>query len=278
MKKICLLLLTLMFATVTFAQKREKIKGSKNVTVAKKELQVFDNLEVEDNIEVYLLKGAAQGLEIETDDNLQDIVKADLNGTTLRLYTTKGISGAKKIAVHITYTPGLKTITVKHEAVLYALTDLELETVTIKNFDFSRSMLNVKSANFSLIMNDKSKAEVNLKTENTTIEMSKNAELKALIASPLVKLDMYQKTVAVIEGDAASVQLRVDNMAEFTGKKFTVKAMDLTAESYTKCALMVSETLNMSASGKAQVDLYGAPAIITMKKFADSAVISKKEL
>lgn len=277
MKKISLLLFALLITTVAFAQKKEKIKGSKNVTVVQKELEPFETLEVEDNIELYLVKGTTQSLEIEADDNLHEILKSDISGTALRIYTSKDVSSSKKLTARLTYTGSLKTITAKNEVLLYAINELELDTVSVKNLDSSKSFLNVKSANFSLIMNDKTKAEINVKSGKTTIELSKNATLKALIASPEVKIDMYQKTLAIIEGDAVAAVIRVDNNAELTAKKFTVKNLDLTAESYTKCAVMATETLTLSASGKTEVSLYGAPANFTMKKFANSAVIFKKE-
>ncbi|KGO92454.1 GIN domain-containing protein [Flavobacterium subsaxonicum] len=278
MKKSCLLLLALLFTAVTFAQKREKIKGSKNVTVAKKEVAAFDSLEIEDNLEVYLTKGTEQGLEIEADDNLHDVIQADIHGGTLRLYTNKEVSGAKKITVRINYTGELKSIIAKHQVMLYALTELEVEDITIKNLDFSKSFLNVKAGSFSLSLNDKTTAEINVKAESTTIDLSKNADLKALIATQNLKMDMYQKTTAAIEGDAAAMQLRVDNNAVFTGKKFSVKNASLVAESYTKCSITVAETLDMEVTGKTEIELYGAPTSVTMKKFADSAIIYKKEL
>lgn len=277
MKKFSLMLFALLFTVVVFAQKREKIKGSKNVTITQKEVPLFETLEVEDNIEIYLIKGSSQRLEIEADDNLHDAIKTEVTATTLRIYTSKEVSGAKKLTVRVTYIDGLKTITGKHAALIYAVNELELDNITVKNLDFSKSYLNVKSNNFSLIMNDKSKAEINVKANSTTIELSKNADLKALIASPAVKCDMYQKTTAAIEGDAETVQLRIDNNAVFTGKKFTAKNMELTAENYAKCSVLIAETLTLSASGKTEIGLYGTPVTVTMKKFADSAIIAKKE-
>jgi ABC-type uncharacterized transport system ATPase component len=72
MKKVVLLLFALLFTAFTFAQKKEKIKGSKVVTVTQKAVENFENLEVEDNIEIFLIKGSTQSLEIEADDNLHE--------------------------------------------------------------------------------------------------------------------------------------------------------------------------------------------------------------
>lgn len=279
MKKLALLLL-LLATPLAYAQKREKIKGSKNVTVTQKELAAFNDIEIEDNIEAYLVQGSATALEIEADDNLQDIITAEVKGTTLRIYTTKEISSAKKIAVRVNCTPQLKSILVKHEAILYALKDLETDSLALKSVDYSKLYLNIKAAKyFGLNMNDKSEAELNLKTAQSVVSMSKDAELKALISSPDFKLDMYQKTSAAIEGDTKAALIRLDNMSEFTGKKFTAKTMELTTESYAKCSVMVEEQLTMSASGKTETAVFGNPEklIITLKKFADSAILAKKE-
>ncbi|AWH83618.1 DUF2807 domain-containing protein [Flavobacterium album] len=276
MKKFLPVVIALLFATTAFAQKREKIKGSKTVTVTQKEVQAFENLEVEDNLEVFLVKGENQALEIEADDNLHEAIMAEVKGGTLRIYTSKEITGAKKLSVRVIYNDNLKSVTVKHETVLNALTDLEVPSITIKALDFAKCFLNVKAGSFTLQMNDKTKGELNLKAETSVVELSKNAELKALIASPAVKFDMYQKTKAVIEGDAANVQLRVDNNASFTGKKFTAKTMELTAEGYTTTNVMVTDLISISASGKSETELFGKPKV-EVKNFADSAVLYKKE-
>jgi hypothetical protein len=277
MKKLPVLLIMLLFTTLTFAQKREKIKGSKLVTVTQKELAGFESIEVEDNIELYFTKGDKQSMEIEADDNLHEVLMADLNGSNLRLYTSKEISGAKKIAVRLTYTGSLKSITAKHEAILYALTELDVEELSIKNLDFSKSFLNVKATTFSLSLDDKTTAEINLKSDSATIELSKNAAIRALIASQNVKFDMYQKTVAVVEGDAANVQLRIDNNALFDGKKFTSKNMELLAESASKCSILATEGLTLGATGKTMVEIYGTPTKLGMTKFEGTATILKKE-
>ena len=221
MKRFYLLALALLFTAFSFAQKKEKIKGSKTVTVAQREIAAFENIEIEDNLQVYLSKGGAEGIEVEADDNLHEVIMAEVNGSTLRLFTAKEVSGAKSLSVRITYTDNLKTIIAKNEVIVNALADLQVENITVKNLDYSKSYLNVKSANFTLVLNDKATAEVNSQGQSTTVEMSKNTELKALIASPNVKIDIYQKTVAVIEGDAENAVIRLDNNASFTGKKFT---------------------------------------------------------
>lgn len=276
MKKLYFLLIALVITSVALGQKKEKIKGSKIVTVTQKEVEPFENLEIEDNLEIFIIKGDKQSIEIEADDNLHDILKYEMVGSSLRLSSTKEVTGAKKFSVRVTYTDILKLITVKQEAQLNSLADLQLDEITIKNYDYSKSYLNVKSTHFTLLMNDKSKAELNIKSESATLELSKNAELKALVATQNLKLDLYQKTAANVEGDAAMAKIRLDNNTNLTAKKLTAGEMELTAEAYSNASVNVTNKISITATGKSEIQLYGAPKI-NMINFADNATLYKKQ-
>ncbi|QYJ68388.1 GIN domain-containing protein [Flavobacterium litorale] len=276
MKNAFIVLFTVLITTVVTAQKKEKIKGSKTVSVTQKEVSSFDSIEIEDNIEVFLIKGDTEGLEVDADDNLHEIIKAESYGSTLRITTTKRVASAKKLSVRVTYTDKLTSVIAKHEVVLNAISGLELSNITIKNLDYSESYLNVKSKNFSLIMDDKTKAEINVQSDSSTVILSKNAKLKALIATQSAALDLYQKSNATIEGDAAKAHIRLDNNAELESRNFTVKDMTILAEGYSNCNILATETINISANGKAEIRLYGTPKI-NVAAFTENATLYKKE-
>ncbi|MEE1897040.1 DUF2807 domain-containing protein [Flavobacterium rakeshii] len=278
MKKFIIIVFSVLLSTAAFAQRKDKIKGTKNVTVSQREVTAFENIEVEDNVEIFLVKGAGEGIEIEADDNLHEVIQTDVNGSTLRIFTSKDVTRFDKFIVRVTYTENLKSVTGRHETVINALADLEVDTITVKNFDYSKSYLNVKASNFSLYLNDKTKAEINYKGNDCVFELSKKANLKALVAaSNSSKFDLYQESEAVIEGDALNALLRVDNSASFTGAKFTVKNLELVAEGYSNTNVMAAETAVITAKGKAEIGFYG-DAKIELKTFADSAAIYKRQL
>ena len=274
--KLSLLLALLLFTTFSFSQKKEKIKGSKIVTVSVKEIPSFENIEVNDNFEVFLVKSEKPSIEIEADDNLHEIINYEVAGGTLRVTSLRDVSGAKKFAVRINYTSELVLVTAKNESTIHALADLELENITIKNYDNSKSFLNVKSNYFALILNDKSEAEINVKSDNTSLELSKNSELKALINSKELKLDMYQKSNAEIEGNAKNAKIRLDNNSLLTAKKLVISDLELLSENYAKCFINVSNSLVLTASGKSEIELLGESKI-QIDKFTNNAILYKKE-
>jgi len=275
MKKNTALLLLLLFTTVTFAQKREKIKGTKVVTTSLKEVGDFDAIEAEDNLEIYLERGEKNEIKIEADDNLHDIVGMDLREKVLRLYTSKESTIFKKLVVHVTYTKSLTKVTAKNEAKIYAIQELLLDDITFNSVDFSKLYLNVNAKKFSLIADDKSKSEINLKADEASLQMSKNSSIKSLVSSIKFKCDLYQKSSAALEGIAEKATIRLDNNSSFTGTKFNLKEANVTAESYATGSILAEISISLAIGDKAEISLLGKPKI-ELTRFSEEAKLFKK--
>ena len=275
MKKRLAVFLILLSTTLTLAQKKDKVKGSKTVTIENKDVGNFDELEVDDNLEVYLERGEKNTIRIEADENLQDIISFDLKDHALRIYTTKEAVGYKKLMVRVTYTKDLNLITSKNEAIINAIEEIQLDDVTFKAYDYSKLFLNVNAKNFLLQADDKAKMELNLKSEKATIELSKNAALKSLITTVALKIDLYQKSNATIEGNATSAIVRLDNNSNLKGSKLFVKNAEVTTESYASCSLFVETNLIIDATGNSEIQLLGTPKI-EMRQFNGEPKLLKK--
>ena len=275
MKKTALLFTLFLFSYSVKCQDKEKIKGSKIVTVESVEIGDFDSIEVGDNIEVSLEKGEKTKIKIEADDNLHGIIAIDLSDKTLRLYTSKTVVKFKKLMLRVTYTQDLKMVISKNEALVNAVQEIQLEDITFKSFNNAKLNLNVNSKNFVLQSDDKSKTELNLKAESASIELSKSASLKALIASVDLKCDLYQKAKANLEGDVSNAVIRLDNNSDFIGSKLVLKNAELVAEGYSNCSINSNDAISIDASGNSEIQIYGVQKI-EMKRFVDSAILIKK--
>ena len=275
MKKIIILII-LFTCTLTFAQKKEKVKGSKIVKLEQKEVGNFESIEVEDNLEVFLVKGNECALEVEADDNLIEFVEYKITGKNLRVSTSRDMSSFKKLSVRITYNDNLNMVIAKDETNLTALSDVTVDNITFKSYDYAKLFLNAQTKNFTLMANDKSKVELNLKSEKTAIDISKSAYVKALISSGEMRFDMYQKSSAEVEGDVLDLKLRLDNNTDFTGKKFTAKNALIEASGYANSSISISNIVTIDASGNSEITLYGEPVKIEIKHLVDSATLKKK--
>ncbi|UPT70340.1 MAG: DUF2807 domain-containing protein [Flavobacterium sp. JAD_PAG50586_2] len=276
MKKTIILII-LFTSALTSAQKKEKVKGSKIVKLEQKEVGNFESVEVEDNLEVFLVKGNECALEVEADDNLIEFVEYKITGKNLRISTSRDISSFKKLSVRVTYNDNFNMAIAKDETNVTALSDVTVDDVTFKCYDYAKLFLNAKTKNFTLMANDKSKVELNLKSEKTAIDISKSAYVKALISSNEMRFDMYQKSNADIEGDVLDLKLRLDNNTDFTGKKLTAKIALIEVTAYAKAVINVSTNAIINASGNSEIELFGEPKI-EIKKFIDSAMLKKRPI
>lgn len=275
MKYSHLIVFFLLVNTVTFAQNKEKIKGSKNAIEKPIEIGQFTALEIEDNLTVFLEKGAKNEIKLEADDNIAENISFDIKEKSLRIYTSKEITSYKKLVLKIKYTDDLKSVVAKNASIINALEAVQLDSISFSALDFAKLYLNVKSKNFKLTCDGKAKAELNLKSEKAKIQLSKNSQIKALINTTDLNLDLYQKAVANIEGDVVNAFIRQDNNSEFMGFNFTIKNADLTTENNAISNLMADTSAVIDANGASKIYLLGTPKI-EVRKFLGEAQLIKK--
>ncbi len=273
--KITILFLSLISITA-FSQKKEKIKGNKIVKLQQYPISPFTTLNLNENIEVYLLKGETPLLEIEADENLHDVFKYTVseNGS-LTIHTTHRIIAKKKLKIRITFTDELTTIIASDKAKVNSLMDFDMKTLNIKAKDNAKIYITAKTTNFTLTTSNHAKVELNLEAEKAVVLMNESSNIKALINASELKIDLYQKATAKIEGDANQLDLRLDNTTFFKGQKMTVENCNLITEGNSDCYIEVKNGLTVEASGSSKVFVYGTPKI-TLNKFSDSAAIYKK--
>jgi hypothetical protein len=80
-----------------------------------------------------------------------------------------------------------------------------------------------------------------------------------------------------VEGEAVEAKIRLDNNSSLSAKKLIVADMELVAESYSNANVNASKTISISATGKSEIQLFGAPKV-NMINFADNAILYKKQL
>ncbi|WP_282044068.1 GIN domain-containing protein [Winogradskyella flava] len=275
MKKI-LLILALMMLAPTSIIAQEKIKGDRNVTIKQTFIDDFESLVVNGDFSVEIVYNSKPSVEVEADDNLHDVIQFDVVDGILTFVETMRITSKKKLTITVNYGDSLKNIEIKGDGEVRSLTSMELGDVTLTTSDNSRAYLNINAINFTYKSSGKSKTRLNLTADSTKIELSDNSKLDALINSKITNFDLYLRSDAVIEGNADSSVLRLDNSTNFNSPKFDVKRVDAALEDNSDLTIAASESITIAASGDSEIYLYGSPAI-TIAKFDDTAKLQKKK-
>jgi hypothetical protein len=271
-----ILLIALSFCLLSQAQSIDKVKGNRNVIIHETILSPFKTLIIDQDFEVDLVYAKEPSVMIETDENLHEFFVIDVRDSILNLDLTKRITSKKKLKIKISYDDYLSTIETRDNAEVHGISTLNVSNATLIVSGDSKMGLTVKTDNFSFEGLDKSKTELNVTAKISKVILNGNSKLEALINSPVVKADLYQRANAEIEGSTDNLTLRTDNNTIFTGKNFTVKDCNIISEIDSEAILEVTDSINIAASGTSSVYLYGNPKIF-VDKLTNTSKIQKKE-
>lgn len=276
-KKLTFLTVLALFTCISFAQKKEKIKGNKNVISNEFSIESFNRIVIGEKFKIDLIEGIEPSVFIEADENLHEVIDFNVSDSTLSFNTFKRITTKKKLSIKVTYTKDLNKIETLDNSEINSVTSINLDELVLKNSGNSRAYLNIKSDRFKHINSENAKVELNVNANIVTLELDENSKLEALINAKTLQIDMFERATSRIDGNVDSLQINTDNSSNFKGKDLTSKICDLKCTLNSDVYLHVLDNLNINASGNSEVYIYGNPEII-IKSFTDTSKLIKKEL
>jgi len=104
MKKI--ILLSFLFIIITACKVDINfggVSGNKHVVTEKRKAnQPFTEVRASNGLNVYITQGKRPSIEVETDENLQEIIKTSISNGVLKIYSDKNIRRAKAKNIYVT--------------------------------------------------------------------------------------------------------------------------------------------------------------------------------
>ncbi|MBU2940771.1 DUF2807 domain-containing protein [Lacinutrix sp. C3R15] len=268
-------------ASTGFAQ--EKVKGNKIVTTVQTIIDDFNTITFGEKFEIELIQSDAASVEIETDENLHEIIQFSVKDSVLSFSTLAKIQSSKRLNIVVNITKSLRYIEINEDAELSAANTLKNDSLELKINDYAKAFLNIKNKHFTLINNNKSnfgfssKSKLNIESNKVNIELNENSKTEALIETDSLKLYMYQSAFTKIEGEVEHLDLTAINSSDFSAKNLTINTCNLTTEDSSDATVHVLHDLTLDTSGSSEVYLYGNPKI-TINAFKDTSTLHKKEL
>ena len=132
-KKILLFFLILSLNISVYGQKKDKIKGNRNVTSQQTPINSFNKIVVGEDFYVDIIEGQQASVFVETDDNLHDIIQFTVADSVLTFTTTKKITTRKKLSIKVVYTNTLSEIETVDNGEISSLTSINLDNVVVKS-------------------------------------------------------------------------------------------------------------------------------------------------
>ena len=269
---VCVLFIT----HKSFSQKKEKIKGNREVTLNVTELDAFNAINLNDNFEIELLEGNTNSVEIETDSNLHEVIEFEVIDSILRFSKNKRISSKKKLRILVSFSSGLNEINLSENSEIRSVNSLDIDSLSLKTADNTKTYLNVTGSYFEMSSSGKAKVKLNIQADSSEFNLTENSKLDGSITGESSKFNIYQRSITKLDGSVNNVAITLDGNGYFNAPELNINTLNINASISSDAKVNVIEQVNIDASGNSEIYLYGNPKI-NINSFFDSAKLQKKE-
>jgi hypothetical protein len=277
MKKT-ILFIALLVLNSTIAQKKEKVKGNREIVTEKHDLETFKTIEVSDDFVIILTcNNYKSSYEVQADANIQDKINFNIDDEVLKITTPYFLLPSKKMVLRVNAADlvGIK-LHGKSKIIQEGFATFS-EDFSIETYDSSSLKMDFKSKNASVATNQKSTCELIIQTDSLHIDMDERTEIVAKLNTNWTNLRMYKNATATFEGSTTDLTASMVGKTKLKASKFMTNFakinQSLSADSY----LNVAKKITLYLTDDTKLYLYNSPEVV-VEGIRDFAQIIKKKL
>ncbi|QSS98238.1 GIN domain-containing protein [Psychroflexus sp. ALD_RP9] len=278
-----IILLILFLTSATSLKAQSKIVGNREV---KEQQQIFDEpietLIAGSNLEIELIKSARASVTLEADSNLHSAVQIDLSNRVLNISVSKEVKRSKSFKVMVRYTDDLKTIVLNDEATLKAKDKVSTTQLNLTLNDDASIDTQIKCDEFTLNNNNSegfkvsTNCKLEIESQKAILNLNKKSNNNIELNSESLTLSINDKADLSLSGFAKKAKLTANHSSKVNAEKFKIMNLDLYTSEDAEVAIFVENLVNISASGKSVIELFGE-ARIRIDAFKNKAQLLKQD-
>lgn len=198
------------------------ISGNGKVVKQERTVSGFDEISVSTGIEVVLNQDSFEKVVVETDENIQKILKTEVTGNKLKIYLEEGVNHVKEMKVYVT-------------------------------------LKQVKSVSASAGSEVKTASKIN--AENLKISSSSGSEVNMEVSGNMVSLDSSSGSELTVSGTAVTVNAESSSGSDLDASKLVAEKGEASASSGSDMDVHITKEVKAHASSGSNITVAGNPAI-----------------
>jgi hypothetical protein len=235
-KNILLIPLILFLVAGCVVNIQDSITGDGNVVSQTRDVPVFSGIKVGSGIDVFVTQGENQSVVVEADENLQDWIRTEVNGSVLHIYTDKNIRLAKTKKINIT----CKTI----------------------------DKIDVSSAGDVTGLSP-------FKTDKLDIDMSSAGDLKFEVEANEITISISSAGNVVLKGRTDTLKADLSSAGDLNAFDLEAKYGDVSVSSAGNARVFVTEEASFHSSSAGDIDYKGEPRVKEIQT-SSAGTVNKK--
>jgi len=273
--RILLLCMSLFLCISVSAQKKDKIKGDKNVTLEERTFDYFSKIEVNDKIKVTLKQDNAVRLDIEADENLHDVIESELQNGVLILSLNKRIVSSKRFNLTL-YVDDLDYIELNDDSEIKGEDKFDFFDINVVLNDKSDIKIYIDSKTFSTVSNEKSKGNFTVKADSISIDLKESSKIKYALNTEKLYVGYSGSATGEFVGKTKELVLNANDNATYKGYELLAQDALVDASNNSNSYVNSKSNLEITAKDKSKVYIFNSPSIV-IKSFEDTASLLKRE-
>ncbi|MFA9389312.1 MAG: head GIN domain-containing protein [Prolixibacteraceae bacterium] len=198
------------------------VKGNGKVSKEVRKVASFDGVKASAGINVYLFQGDEEKVVVETDENLQECLIVEVEGTILKCYLDCNVRNSSKLNVYVNF----------------------------------KKLNKIKASSGSDIY-----GETMITTDHMDIDVSSAADVKVELNAKTVNCDASSGSDAVIKGKADYLDADASSGADIKAADLVVGSCKASASSGADIRVTVTDKIDADASSGGDVIYYGNPKV-----------------
>ena len=198
------------------------VRGNGNVTKEVRKVESFSGIKSSAGINVYLFQGDEEKVVVETDENLQECLITEVDGSVLKCYMDCNVRHSTKLNVYVNF----------------------------------KTLNKIKASSGSDVY-----GETPISTDHLDIDVSSAADVKVEVHASSIDCEASSGADAVIKGKAEYFDGDASSGADIKASDLRVKSCKASASSGADIHISVSDKIDAHASSGGDVVYYGNPEI-----------------
>lgn len=271
MKHLALLFFVLVYFQ-SYAQRKPRISGNRNVVEVKKELPSFHTIELIDDLEILLQSSTENGYTVVADDNLIDILKFKVEEGILAISSFYNVTSKKKLEITINYTE--LTSIILRDGKMTTKDQLSADTLNVATYGYSNIELNAKVPAMNISMEGNSTGGFNVESDSLAITAKDRANLRLYGTMESCEIAVKGSAKVVLEGTVVEVDMDLVSGSELIANDLLANHVRANVQNDATLRIHAIDSITLKSKGKGRTFLYGEPKI-NILEFLDASELRK---
>ncbi|MGB5555448.1 MAG: DUF2807 domain-containing protein [Flavobacteriaceae bacterium] len=273
MKNIAIFI-ALVFCVQAFGQRKPKIKGNRNVVDVSEVLPPFNAIELKDDLTITLQKASEEGYAITADENLLDVLKFEVEDSTLVISSYYKITGKKKLDITVRYNY-IEAITMQ-DGRMEMKDIISSNQFFVNTYGSSKLQMNVNAPFVNVNMEGSSGGDFNIISDSLNMQLKERIDVSVYTTSESNILKMTENASAKLEGTATTFIVNLYGNANLKAEKLEAATVIASLEESPNARINAYQDFELSSRGSSKTYFYGAAKIV-LTDFLDTSQLHKEK-